>query len=143
MLYRITHSMLEGERRLTWHMTDPEGERDWYIVAEVGTYRTLCVHGDQFRGTAGLPWYSIQKKVGGWALGALPDLFQDVDHGHFHTPNRMTLNRVTVRCNGSTESHNTYAQEQLAAVGSPTQGLRYIDPEAGRVTAEYLVHLGQ
>ena len=141
MLYRITATVLGGEKRLTWHMPDPAGERNWYVVAEIGRYRSLLLHGDQFRGHSGIPWYGIQKKAGGWALGAIPETFDDVDFGHWHQPTRLTLNRVTARCNGSTESHNTFAIEQLAAVGRPSQGLRFIEPEAGHVTAEYTVYL--
>lgn len=141
MLYRVTQTVLDGERRLTWNMPDPEGERNWYVVAGIGAYQSLLLHGDQFRGYAGIPWYGLQKKAGGWALGAIPDGFKDIDFGHYHQPTRVTLNRVTARCNGSTESHNTFAIEQLAAVGQPSQGLRFVDPDKGRVTAEYTVWL--
>lgn len=141
MLYRITSTILADELRLTWNMPDPEGERNWYVVAGIGNYRSLLLHGDQFRGHAGIPWYGIQKKAGGWALGAIPEPFDDLDFGHFHQPTRVTLNRVTARCNGSTESHNTFAIEQLAAVGRPSQGLRFIEPDKGHVTAEYVVYL--
>lgn len=141
MLYRITSTLLESEPRLSWRMTDPEGERNWYMVAEIGTYRTLLLHGDQFRGTVGIPWYGIAKKAGGWALGAIAETFDDIDFGHYHQPTRVTLNRATARCNGSTESHNTFAIEQLAAVGRPSQGLRFVEPEDGHVTAEYTVWL--
>lgn len=138
-----------GERRFALHTIDPVGERNWYHIAEIGNYRSLLIHGDQFRTTAGMPWYSMQKKAGGWALGAIEEFVfalskehdTDLDFGHWHQPTRVTLNRVTARCNGSTESHNTYAQEQLAAVGRPSQGLRFVDPVKGRVTAEYTLWL--
>jgi hypothetical protein len=42
---------------------------------------------------------------------------------------------------GSPESHNEYAREVIAAVGKPSQRLHFIDPEKGRVTAEYTVWL--
>jgi len=61
--------------------------------------------------------------------------------GHWHTPTRVTLNRITARVNGSTESDNTYALENLAASGRPAQWLFFVDPERGRATAEYLVQL--
>jgi len=141
MLYRIVQQILAGEERLTWNIPDGPGESTWYAVNEIGKYRTLLLHGDQFRGTSGLPWYGIQKKAGGWALGAIDEIFDDIDFGHFHQPTRLTLNRVTARCNGSTESDNGYAREQLAAVGQPSQGLRFVHPSKGMVTAEYTVWL--
>ena len=43
--------------------------------------------------------------------------------------------------NGSTESTNTYASENLAAQSEPAQWLLFVDPVKGRVTASYGVDL--
>jgi hypothetical protein len=42
---------------------------------------------------------------------------------------------------GSTESGSEYAREFVAATGQPSQRLHFIDPEAGRVAAEYVLWL--
>ena len=140
MLYRIV-SQIVVDPRLTWDIADPTGERGWYAIDEIGNYRALLFHGDQIRGGfAGFPFYGLAKKVWGWST-SLPDRFDDVALGHWHTPTRVTLNRVTARVNGSTESDNTYALEQLASSGRPSQWLFFVDPDKGRVTAEYLVDL--
>jgi hypothetical protein len=140
MVYRITEQIV-SDPRLTWTIADPSGERGWYAIDAIGNYSCLLFHGDQVRGGfAGFPFYGLAKKVWGWAT-ALPDPFNDVALGHWHTPTRMTLNRVTARVNGSTESDNTYALEQLAAAGRPSQWLYFVDPDKGRVTAEYVVYL--
>lgn len=141
MLYRITQRILEGEKRLTWDIPSIPNERAWYAISRIGEYRCLLIHGDQFRGTAGIPWYGINKKAGGWAMGAIAERYDDIDFGHFHQPTRVTLNSVTARCSGSPESHNDFAAEQLAAVGKPSQSLRFVHPERGIVTAEYTVWL--
>jgi len=60
--------------------------------------------------------------------------------GHFHTPTTMYLNGIRLWVNGSTESYNTYALEQLASMGRPCQWLLFCKDGAG-VTAEYLVNL--
>lgn len=141
MLYRVVNQIVQDDR-LTWNIADPAGERGWYAVDTIGNYSCLLFHGDQIRGGfAGFPWYGLAKKVWGWASGGLPDTFQDVALGHWHTPTRATLNRVTARVNGSTESDNTYAMEQLASSGRPAQWLIFVKPDRGRVTAEYLVDL--
>lgn len=141
MAYRITQLMLKDEKRVSFNIPDGTGESHWYTVAEVyDNYRVLLFHGYNLRGGSGFPWYGLMKKVGGWSLGAIPEKFHDVDFGHWHQPTRVTLNRVTARCNGSPESHNTFAQEALAAVGRPSQGLRFVHPKYG-VTAEYVVYL--
>lgn len=142
MLYRICQQILANEPRITWNIPDGHSERNWYAIDQIGSYRSLLIHGDQFRGSSGMPWYGIQKKVGGWKMGAIEHDFDDVMFGHYHQPTRLTLNRVTARCSGSTESHNDYAMEQLAAVGQPSQWLLFVHPERG-VTAEYVVWLNE
>lgn len=140
MLYRIVQQILANEQRVTWTIPDGGGERNWYAVDDIGGYKTLLFHGDQVRGQSGLPWYGFHKKVLGWKVGAIPEGFDDAFCGHYHQPTRMTLNTVTVRVNGSTESYNTYAQEQLAAVGFPSQTLMFVNPGKG-VTSEYTIWL--
>ena len=60
--------------------------------------------------------------------------------GHYHTPTSLYINDVRVWVNGSTESYNSYAQEQLASMGRPSQFCLFVKPDKG-VTAEYLVNL--
>jgi hypothetical protein len=145
MVYTITRQLLEyaGEKRIEWNIPDGEGESNWYSVAKIGNYSSLLLHGDQFRGASGIPIASIHKKVAGWAIGAIPEYFKDVDLGHWHTPTSLTVNRLTVRVVGSPESDNGFAQEVVAAVGVPSQGLRFVEPERGIVTAEYTVWLDE
>lgn len=156
VLYRHTADVLEdrkGMQNVTWTIPEGKGESHWYAVDRIGNYGSVLFHGYNLKGHAGMPWYGLGKKAGGWALGAIDEMIlgladslrtggrMDIDFGHWHQPTSVTLNRVTARCNGSTESHNTYAQEQLAAVGQPSQGLRFVNPERGIVTAEYTVWL--
>lgn len=139
MLYRIVEQLLV-DPRLTWTIADPMGERGWYAIDVIGNYRCLLFHGDQIRGGfAGMPWYGFYKKVLGWRQVIAP--FTDAACGHWHQPAAIPLNEVIVRVNGSTESDNTYAVENLAASGRPSQWLYFVDPDAGRATAEYRVWL--
>lgn len=135
MLYRIVQLMFENEKRIKFIIPDGPGERNWYAIDEIGNYRSLLIHGDQFGSLSAL--YSIQKKVYGWKVGAIKEHFDDVYFGHFHTPTKMTFNTVQCRIAGSPESTNTYAMESLAAVGRPSQPLLFVHPERGIVTAEY------
>ena len=141
MLYRICQQILEKDTRISWSIPDGEGERNWYAIDTIGSKSFLLIHGDQIRGGfAGFPFYGLAKKSWGWATGAIPEHFDEVVLGHWHQPTRVTLNRITARVNGSTESYNTYAMEQLAAVGRPSQWLLFAHPENG-ITAEYCVYL--
>lgn len=143
MVYRIVELMLRDERRFKMVMRDPAGERNWYLRMRLGAYSALLIHGDQIRGHSGFPWYGLGKKVQGWGSGGLgaDSDFQDVFMGHWHQLARIPLNHRSVWVNGSTESTNTYAAENLAAQSEPSQWLLYVDPEKGRVTASYGVDL--
>lgn len=144
MLYRIAQQLLANEARLTWTIPDGMGERHWYAIDRIGRYSCLLFHGDQIRGGfAGFPFYGLAKKVWGWKAGAIPEQFDDVAFGHYHQNVTVTLNTTLARCNGSPESMNTYAQENLAAMGRPSQRLMFVAPERGRVSAEYLVWLDE
>ncbi len=141
MLYRILALLLRDEPRFELRMTDPQGERNWYQVMELGSYSAMLIHGDQIRGHSGFPWYGLGKRVGGWGSGGIPERFQDVYMGHWHQRAMIPLNQRNVWVNGSTESTNTYASESLAAQSEPSQWLLFVDPEAGRVTASFGVML--
>jgi len=157
MLGQILNQMFAGEDRVRFILADDDrpsdgyengkgsagkGERNWYMVGEIGEYRPLLIHGDQFRGHSGLPFYGFQKKVNSWAAGAIPVKFDDVLCGHWHQSAKIPLNDRHVYVNGSPESYNTYAQENMASMTPPSQMLMYVHPERGRITAEYDVRLG-
>ena len=131
----------EPEARVRFNVPDGAHERNWYSIARVGKYSALCIHGDQIKGHSGFPWYGLGKKVNGWAAGAIPEAFTDVFMGHWHQIASIPLNKRTVYVNGSTESYNTYAQENLAAMSDPAQWLLFAHPERGIITAEYKVWL--
>lgn len=144
-VYRIVQVAMANEPRFSIQFAEPtmeSGDRGWYWVSEIGDLRTLLVHGDQFRGQLGVPWYGIRKKVLGWkAMGTNPRMgfpdFDDVAFGHHHQQVTWVINGIGVRGNGTTESWNDFAAEQLAGMGRPSQRLMFVSPEHGMVTAEY------
>ena len=144
MLGNIVQRIFADEPRLTFHLAYKKGEKAWYTVADLGKKcRFFMFHGDQVRGFAGFPWYGFGKKIQGWKTLAAQGLMEDFDYavaGHFHTPNTQYINDIRFWCNGSTESYNTFAQEQLASMGRPCQYTLFVKPDKG-VTAEYLVNL--
>ena len=139
MMYEVTRLALQAEKRITWGPNSLTGERLWYATDDVGDSRFFLFHGDQVRGGfAGFPWYGFGRKLQGW--NSLYN-FDYAVSGHFHTPVRgYYTGNITHWGNGSTESDNTYAQENMAASGRPSQWLLYVNPRSG-VSAEYEVHL--
>lgn len=145
LAYSIVRSMFDraGEKRVSFVIPEGGNERKWYAIDRIGSYSTLLFHGDQVRGHSGIPWYGFAKRCTAWKAGAIPEPFDDAFCGHFHTATKMTFSNLVVRVNGTTESTNTYAQEQLASMGSPSQHLMFVHPGKGRVTAEYSVDLSE
>lgn len=143
MLYEVTRLSVT-DSRLTWAPNMTPGERHWYAIDQIGSKKFLLFHGDQIKGHAGYPWYGTGRAVQGWAIAFdrlwSEERFDYALYGHFHTPNRLYMNGLTAWCNGSTESHNPYAMEQLKSSGEPCQWLLFTHPELG-ISAEYLVHL--
>ncbi len=139
MLYQIVSQLTKDLDNVTWNIAE-----DWYLMAELGpAVKFMLLHGQQVKGWAGIPWYGWTKKVLGWASMNIlwPDFdFNYVAAGHFHVPTRMYINGRTVWINASTESHNPYALEQLAAAGEPAQWLLFARPDKG-ITSEWLVQL--
>jgi hypothetical protein len=145
MLYRILAHKFEKNPRITFQIPDRECETDWYIVdypVKSKRHGVLLFHGYQVRGGgfAGFPFYGVAKRVWGWHAGAVPEPFRYAIMGHYHQQTKMTLGKIKVWCNGTTESSNTWAQEELASMGDPSQLLLYMHPKRG-VTAEYEVDL--
>jgi len=114
----------------------------WYQIVHIGNYKALLVHGDEIKSFGGnTPAFGILRKVNAWAGGVIED-FNDCYMGHWHTPMSLTMsNGGRIFVTGSPESHNEYAREFVAATGIPSQRLHFVDPDKGRVAAEYVVWL--
>ena len=139
VLYRIVRDRLAGvgADRIFW--TDPVS---WYDIVEVGAYRALLVHGDQVKSFGGnTPAFGIMRKSTAWSSG-VTEAFDDVYLGHFHSVMTLQLpNGGRVFMTPSLESGSEYAREFVAARGRPAQRLHYVDPDRGRVSAEYVLWL--
>ena len=131
MAYQIAANNCKDIKHVKWQMSD-----DWYQIFHIGKYKVLLVHGDEI-GSFG----NILRKVSAWSTGVV-EPFNDCYMGHFHTPTALTMaNGGRIFVTGSPESHNEYARTFIAAVGKPSQSIHFVDPDKGRVTAEYVCWL--
>jgi len=111
---------------------------DFYVVDRVFDWGNLVVHGHQIGGGfAGFPWYGTAKKAWGW-IDAIEEPWNNLFFGHFHTPAMATLGMRRFYANGTTESDNTFAKEQLAACGEPCQRLCFMNAEHGVISDDLL-----
>lgn len=107
---------------------------EFWIVDRVFDWGNLMVHGHQIGGGfAGFPWYGTAKKAWGW-IDAIEEKWDNLLFGHFHTPAMATLGYRRFYANGTTESDNDFAKEQLAACGEPCQRLLFMDEKHGVVS---------
>jgi hypothetical protein len=139
MIHELAKEKLSGEARLlSWADTEEDIQH-----IEIGNYRALLVHGDEFSRTGYASVNTIMHKVAAWKSGAYPWDFRDVYMGHYHQHAEHPLpdGEGAIYRTGAPESDNRYARDQMASSAAPTQRLHFIDPRHGRVTAQYRVDL--
>lgn len=135
VLYSVLGHMLQGPAtpaavRKRLEFVIPE---EWYAVDRIYDWGNLIIHGDQIKGQLGFPWYGLGKKMAGW-IDSIPHPWDYIWLGHFHTyAGPLVINERIALANGTTESGNVYAQEQLAASGHPCQRLAFFDAEHGLI----------
>ncbi len=113
---------------------------EFWIVDRVLGWGNLMVHGHQIGGGfAGFPWYGAGRKAWGW-IDTIEEPWDNLFIGHFHTAAMATLNKRRFYANGTTESDNDFAKEQLAACGDPCQRLLFMDAKHG-VVSDTLLYL--
>jgi hypothetical protein len=137
--YHITKYMLESaaqaqginlKNRLEFKIEDDK----FYTVDKVCGWGVLMVHGHQIRGSGGVfPISGATRKVFGW-IDSIEENFNYMYLGHFHTAAMVHLNNRVILFNGTTESSNAYAQEELAATGYPCQRLSFFNKEHGLIS---------
>ncbi len=137
MAYTLARARV-ADRRLTWNPW--AGGLGTHVT--IGTYVALLAHGDEIKSFGGnTPAFGILRKCNAWATGVVAP-FKDVYLGHFHHAMSLSMaNGGRVFVTGSPESDNEYAREFVAATSQPSQRLHFVDPDKGRVTAEYLLWL--
>ena len=140
MTYELARQVLfsAGTKRLIWEDCPEDIQR-----VEIGEYRALVIHGDEIGRNGYASGNTIVNHVNRWRSGSYPWEFRDVYVGHYHTHYQSSLadGAGAVYGTGSTESDNRYASVGLASSAVPSQRLHFVDPIAGRVTAQYQVWL--
>lgn len=140
MTYELARVQLIGDDRVTWEDSPEDVQR-----VEIGNYRAVLLHGDEIGRTGFASLSTIANHVTRWKSGSYPWEFRDAYVGHYHQHQEFNLadGQGAVFFTGSTESDNRYAGISLAAAATPSQRLHFVDPDKGRVTAQYKVFLDE
>jgi hypothetical protein len=138
MCFELARQLLGNEARLTW----PDCPEDIQKL-EVGNYRAVVLHGDEVGRSGFASPTTMVAYITRLQSGSFKWAFRDayVHHYHNHSEYALPNGLGSVYYNGSTESDNRYARDTMAASSDPSQRLHFIDPEKGRVTANYKVWL--
>lgn len=140
MTYELARQVLlsTGAGRVVWEDCPEDIQR-----VEIGDYRALLIHGDEIGRGGYASTTTIVNHVNRWRSGVYPWPFRDVYVGHYHTHYQSSLadGSGAIFGTGSTESDNRYASVGLASSAIPSQRLHFVDPRAGRTTAQYQVWL--
>ena len=143
MIYELARAILsdpeteELHPRLTWE--DSEEDIHWFAI---GNYQALLIHGDEIGRNGAASINTLVKYVTQLKAGAFDRPFVDVYAGHLHSHRDIELpDGGSYFQTGSPESDNRYARDSMASTSRPTQRLHFIDPDRGRVTAQYKVEL--
>jgi hypothetical protein len=136
MTYELARSLVNTDPRVTWEDCPEDIQR-----VEIGNYRALLIHGDEVGRNGFASPSTIVQHVNRWRSGAYTWEFRDVFIGHYHTHAEwaMANGEGAVYQTGSTESENRYAGVMLAASAIPSQRVHFVDPVAGRTTAQFKV----
>lgn len=137
MAYELAREIVGRDERLSWE--DSEEDIHWFGI---GNYSALLIHGDEIGRNGAASPNTIVNHIKGWKAGAYERPFQDVYAGHYHHAREIELPDGSMYYQtGSPETDNRYARDSMGSSSRPTQRLHFIDPQKGRVTAQYRVDL--
>ncbi len=127
--------LVDGERVTWW--TEVE---TFYIQIDIAGTGLLLIHGDQFRGGggfAGIPVYSIVKKMARWA-DSLDGEWSVLMLGHYHNPTQLTVGSRLCYVNGTLKSKGEWELEELAMSTRPAQRLQFWAPGKGPIVDQVI-----
>jgi hypothetical protein len=93
---------------------------DFYLIVVIQGKRFFLFHGDQFKATMGIPFFSLTKGLQSWYVTY--DGFDYAACGHFHTDHFIRLSsKAKLFMNGSIVTDDTFTQEIVKTSSIPSQ----------------------
>ena len=138
MCYETARQMLAHEKRLVWQDCPEDIQK-----VEIGNYRAIAMHGDETGRSGYVSKTTFLNYLNKLKAGGFGWPFLDAYTGHRHTHDEMPMSDGLGAWyqTGSTESGNRYARDGMGTSALPSQRLHFVNPELGRVTAQYKIWL--
>lgn len=136
IFYKAMEFATANNPRLHWNI-----EWDWYQVVDIFGWKFLLTHGANIRTWLNIPVYGILQKGMRWK-GSLPENYDYLIMGHFHTTWNFRWNDFEVYMNGTWLDNDKWAMEQLGMDSVTKQFLLGVNKKRG-VTWSYKIALNR
>ncbi|MEE8607489.1 MAG: hypothetical protein V3S55_07795 [Nitrospiraceae bacterium] len=127
VLAQHVRALLRTEKRIKFNIP-----RSFWTIMHIRNQRLLIIHGDQIRGSGGMPFYGMQR-----ALGELTVLlrsrggFDAIILGHFHNVGMVDRSDVELIVNGSMKGPDEFSIGALFQGSKPKQLFMGVHPKIG------------
>jgi predicted phosphodiesterase len=123
-----------NNKKIVWNIT-----WDWYQIIKIYKYNFLLTHGANIKTWLNIPVYGILQKGMRWQ-GSLPERWDYLLMGHFHTTWNFAWNNFEVYMNGTWMDNDRFALEQLGMDSVSKQYLLGVNEKRG-ITWSYKIDL--
>ena len=134
IFYEALKLATSENKKIDWHI-----DWGWYQVADIMGYKFLMTHGANIRSWLNIPFYGIIQKGMRWQ-GSLPQNWDYLLLGHFHTSLNFKWNNFKTFMSGTWLDNDDYALEELGMDSSTEQTILGVSAKRG-VTWKYDINL--
>lgn len=127
VLAQHVRALLRTEKRIKFNIP-----RSFWTIMHIREQKLLIIHGDQIRGSGGMPFYGMQR-----AVGELMTLlrgrggFDAIILGHFHNVGMLDRSDVELIVNGSMKGPDEFSIGALFQGSKPKQLFMGVHPKIG------------
>lgn len=125
IFYEACKLATASNTRIKWNIT-----WEWYQIVEIYGNRFLLTHGANIRSWLNIPFYGIIQKGMRWQ-GSLPEKWNYLCMGHFHTNLFFKWNNFKTFMNGTWLNNDDYALRELGMDSSTEQVLFGVSQRKG------------
>ena len=134
IFYEQLKAMTASNPRIKWNIT-----WDWYQVVDIMGWSFMLHHGDKIRSWMNIPFYGIINKGMRWK-GSLPEEWDYMFMGHFHTTHELKWNDFRIYGGGTWLDNDKFALGELGMDSATEQTMFGLTKKRG-ITWKYNIDL--